>query len=202
VPRDLPQDAPARRFSFQVTTPDRVELPESEPNDINSNQPTTDVILVRVTVPKPQAPSLETLQRDGQLEIPAELLTYLRAQAINTFTDIRRRGGLSRLANLPQVNPTAIRNLESLADLDRISLDVQVNVALLDKYDSVLAIADTPFSEFVSIASRNEIGLTALKAAQLHINARTQTDLLNNLLAGIAANQANGFNLTGGVDNA
>ena len=84
--------------------------------------------------------------------------------------------------------------MESLADLDRLSLKIAVSTVLIEKqYDSVLAIADAPYSEFVNGVKDTHEELTALEAMKLHVMASAQTNFLNNLLVEIAANQANGF---------
>ncbi|MBD2337369.1 hypothetical protein H6G64_10245 [Calothrix sp. FACHB-156] len=202
VPRDLSQETSVRQFLFQITTPEGTELPENVSAEISPNHPEADVVLVRITVPKSQAPSLETLQQQGQTDIPEELFSHLVNQEnIKTFADIRHRGGVSQLTNLPQVDSTAIQKLDALADLDRISPNIQVNTGLLNKYDSVLAIADTPVSEFVDYASNGNIGLTKLDATMLHANARAQTDVLDNMRVSMATNQANGTNIAAGKGN-
>jgi hypothetical protein len=62
-----------------------------------------------------------------------------------SLADIRRKGGLSQLADLPaSADPVLIRQLDSLADLDRISPDIGVSKTLLSRnFDSVLAVSDT-----------------------------------------------------------
>ena len=77
------------------------------------------------------------------------------------------------MADLPAAaDPALIRQLESLADLDRISPDISVSKTLLDhNFDSVLAIADTPHSEFVGKVSEGDAALSELDAANLHVMA-------------------------------
>lgn len=194
LPRDLPADAPARKFSFRVITPDGEAIPESGPIEINPNRLEPEVVFVKVDLPGPQAPPFEDQLQQAQLQTPPELLEWFRGQEIHALADIRRKGGLSHFANLPEVDPTIIRQLESLADLDRVSPTIQASKALLEKgFDSVLAIADAPRSEFINIFADRETGLTALEVAGLHVMATVQTHLLNNILAGMAADTANGF---------
>ena len=194
--RDVPVDVPARKFSFKVVTPDGETVSEGEPTAINPNRLETETVPVKITVPKPHVPPLEEQLQQAQLQAPPELLKWLRGKEIYTFANIRRKGGLSHFADLPQIDPVMIRTLESLADLDRVSATVQVSKALLDKgYDSVLAIADAPYSEFINLVSDAKTALTEMEVAKLHVMATVQTSLLNNILVGMAANIANGFEL-------
>jgi hypothetical protein len=195
VPSDLPKDAPVRKFAFKVQTLAGEEIPEVESIEIDPNQPETDVVIVRVKVPKPQIPELQEQFQQAQIVSP-ELLTYFSDRDIRTFADIRRKGGINRLPDLPQLAPDIMSNLESLIDLDRLSLKVIVSTVLIEKqYDSVLAIADAPRSEFVNAVKDTHEELTELEATKLHVMASAQTDFLNNLLVEMAANQANGFTL-------
>jgi len=60
-----------------------------------------------------------------------------------------------------------IAQLESFVDLDRISPNVTVSKLLLKhSYDSVLAIADTPHSEFVAQVGNDDGVLKALEASK------------------------------------
>lgn len=196
VPHDLPSDAPARKFSFQVTTPAGEAVPVGEPTAINPTTLETDIVVVKIKVSTPQRPPVEEQLQKAQLQAPDALLEWLRGKEIRTFADIRRKGGLSRLPDLPQLDPAMISTVESLADLDRVSSNVQVSKTLLDKgYNSVLAIADAPYSEFVSLVSEEKPDLTVLDVAKLHVMATVQTNLLNNILIGMAADVANGFDL-------
>jgi hypothetical protein len=193
VPSDLPQDAPARKFAFMVQTLAGEEIPAGEPVDINPNQPETDVVKVSIKIPKPQIPALQEQLQQVQIATP-ELLAYFSGSQIKTFADIRLKGGINRLPDFPQLDPDTLRKLESLVDLDRLSLNVVVSTVLIEKqYDSVLAIADTPYSEFVTAVKDSHEELTEIAAMKLHVMASAQTNFLNNMLVEMAANQANGF---------
>jgi hypothetical protein len=123
-------------------------------------------------------------------------MTYFSDHGIETFADIRRAGGIHRLADLPRLAPEALQQLASLADLDRLSLTVAASAALMkNHYQSVLAIADAPLSEFVNAVTGSHPDLSELEARKLHVMAHAQTSLLNNLLAEMASTQANGFAL-------
>jgi hypothetical protein len=191
APRNLPQDAPARRFAFKIQTSEGEEIPLVEPVDINPHQPETDIIKVSVRLPKPLLPTLEALQQGGKIDIPNTLLTHLRDQEIHTFADIRRRGGLSQLTDLPQVEPALIGKLESLADLDRVSSNVEVNTQLIEKgFDWVSMIANSNRSNFMETTHAL---LGDFNAVKLHTSAKVQTNFLNNFAFGTLADQANGF---------
>ena len=196
VPRQIPPDAATRRFSFQVLTPQGEAIPQGEPTVIDLNRSESEIVPVRIRVPKPQVPPLEEQLRQIQIQVPPEMLEWLRVQEIHTFADIRRRGGRIQSDDLPQIDPVIIRQLEALADLDRVTSAAQVSEVLLDKgYDSVLAINDAPYTEFISVVTGEQATLTALEVAKLHVMATVQTSLLNNILTALAADTANGFNL-------
>jgi hypothetical protein len=195
VPSDLPRDAPARQFGFKVQTLAGEEIPEGEPVEISPNQPATDVVKVSINIPKPQIPTLQEQLQEVQIAMP-ELMTYFSNHEIKAFADIRLKGGINRLPDLPPLAPDILRKLESLTDLDRLSLKVAVSTVLIEKqYDSVLAIADAPFSEFVDAVKDTHEELTEIQAMNLHVMASAQTNVLNNLLVEMATNQANGFTL-------
>lgn len=123
---------------------------------------------------------------------PPELVAFLHERGLRTLADVRRAGGLSRLAGLPlPADHAVVVALQAHADLDRISDDVTLNQALIERgYPSVTAIADAPRAGFVS-AMQAEAG--AVGATRLHAMASAQAAVLDNLLAGAAAAQANGF---------
>jgi len=128
--------------------------------------------------------------------LPAVLDAFLGTRGLRTLGDIRRAGGLSRLADLPlAADHAAIVALEAHVDLNRVSAAPALNSKLIaEGYSSVVAIADAPRSVFVS-ATQAEIG--DLRAAQLHVMARAQCAFLDNALFGAAAAQANGFATVG-----
>ena len=193
VPRDLPANALVRHFSFKVVTPDGQDLPEGAAA-IGPGRPPNEVVPVEISAPKPRVPPLEEQLNDAQLQLPPAISNWLTGKGIASFADIRRKGGLRQVADAPGADPALISTLDSLADLDRISTSVQVSKAVLDKgYDSVLAIADSPRLEFVSLVWDEKSMLTEIEVAKLHVMATVQVQLLNNILAGMAADIANGF---------
>ena len=98
------------------------------------------------------------------------------------------------MAGGPVADLATIRRLDALADLDRISASAQVSTVLVEKgYDSVLAVAGVPRSEFVSQVGDATTGVSAAAATTLHVMATAQADILNNILIALAADKANGF---------
>jgi len=179
-----------------VLTPQGEAIPQGEPTVIDLNRSESEIVLVKIKLPKPEVPPLEEQLQQIQIQVPPEMLEWLRGQEIHTFADIRRRGGRIHSDDLPQIDPVIIRQLEALADLDRVTSAAQVSKVLLDKgYDSVLAINDAPYTEFISVVTGEQATLTALEVAKLHVMATVQTSLLNNILTALAADTANGFNL-------
>ncbi len=202
-PRALPATAPARQFSFKVITPNGEALPESAPTAIGANRLGSEVVSVKIKVPKPPVPSLEEQLRDAKLVASTGVLKWLKDKGISTFAEIRRNGGLSNVDGAPSADAALIHRLDSLADLDRISASVQVSTVLVDRgFDSVLAIADAPYSEFISLVSDEKTALTQLEVAKLHVMASVQTNLLNNILTRMAVESANGFELPAQSENA
>ncbi len=93
---------------------------------------------------------------------------------------------LDQAAGAPEVST-------AYADLNRLSLAAPAMAALVEHgYDSVAAIADVARAEFVR-AVGERIGES--EAARLHATARAQTQVLDNILAGIAVDRANGLPL-------
>ncbi len=139
----------------------------------------------------PAQPKLNELVSALPLEQPESLLAFLAGRGIQTLEDVRRAGGLGRMEGLPLVaDHPAVRRLESLANLSAVSSDAGVSTALIERgYDSLLAIARAPRTEFVA-AVRDQVG--DFKAARMHVEARAQTMYLNNVLTGILAARANG----------
>jgi hypothetical protein len=197
IPRELPSDMPARHFAFKVQTPHDEPLPDGHAT-VRLGQPEAEVVPVEITAQRQSQTLQEVRQGRPHDESLHTLIAHLDTIGMKTLADIRHKGRLRHLPDLPPVDPSSVTRLESLADLDRISPKVSVNLALSEKYDSVLAIADTPVSEFVAAISNGAVGLTKHEATELHINARAQTEVLNNLLTGLAANQANGLPLAAG----
>ena len=194
VSADLAQDAPARKFAFKIQSPSGEDFPEVGVVDVNPNQP-EDIVVIRLNVPKSQTPALQEQLQQVQIDAP-ELIAFFTNSGINTFADIRLKGGIRRLSDLPLLAPEIKGKLEALVDLDRLSLKVVVSSVLIEKtYDSVLAIADAPFSEFVNAVKDAHDELTEFEAMKLHVMASAQTNFLTNLLVEMAANQANGFTL-------
>ena len=75
-----------------------------------------------------------------------------------------------------------MRRLDALADLDRLSSDLnETSVLLGHHYDSVFTIAEASRGEFVASLSTNGASLSERRATELHIAAKAQADLLDQI---------------------
>ncbi len=161
----------------------------------NSDAP----ISLRITLPDVQPP-LRQLSRE-RLNVPEALLQILdEKHSIKSLADIRRRGGLDRIADLRNLDAVAINRLDALADLDRLSKDLNETLILLEQqYNSVVNIAEMPRSEFIASMSSNRASISERRATELHIAAKAQTEILNQIFAGIAIDFANGIRPSSGI---
>src|SRR5262249_53467343 len=114
---------------------------------------------VKIRVPIVVAPTSATipltdLAASVKLQLPPHLLSALTQHKIGTLSDIRQAGGLRSMKDLPvAANDPALLTLEAHAELSRISPDVQVNAALIQKgFTSVAAIANTLRVDFIQAA--------------------------------------------------
>ncbi|OWY64947.1 hypothetical protein B7486_44575 [cyanobacterium TDX16] len=210
TPRETASKTPAtddagRRIRLQITlNPATNQTYETEVRAKSDDE----ILEIRVPIPAPEVPpehELPNLANNLQLELPAELLSFLNDRRIRTLEDIRKAGGISQLEGLPlEANDPAIRILEAHADLIRVSPEVTLNEFLIEKnYDSVAAIANATQPDFVRTVFEIDSERPAnqrigdFKAAQIHVMARAQSQFLHNLvLPGIAAEHANRFQLT------
>jgi hypothetical protein len=161
--------------------------------------------VVRVPVPS-TAPILRALAADGHVELSAATLDRLDSAGIASYADIRRRGGLGGVPALADADPNEVRRLDALTELDRLTADpVEATTLLGLGYDSVIAVADTPWNAFLTAAAPQRDGesdgggrtplLSYERAAELRAAAQAQAGALDILLAGIASDLANGFSL-------
>lgn len=125
----------------------------------------------------------------SELALPASLVTRLRQNRIETVADLRRAGGVHRLAGLDPEDPK-VKRLEAHVRLSTISSDANLNTTLIEKgFDSPLKIASASRSEFVRAAAA---ALGDFKAAQLHAGARAQVRFLNNAVTQFRVGQVSG----------
>ena len=157
------------------------------------------VVSVRVSLPSVD-PTLQQLRDAGHIDMPSEFIDMLEQKhAIRSLADIRRRGGLSRIPKLRALDVAATRRLDALADLDRLSSDLNETSALLDHhYDSVFAIATASRREFIALMTANRAGFSERRAIELHVAAKAQTDILDQIFAGIAIDFAAGIRPSSG----
>ena len=110
---------------------------------------------------------------------------------------------------LADADPNEVRRLDALTELDRLTADpVEASALLALGYDSVIAIADTPWNTFLTAVAPQPEGqgvdhqdgeggqfLSYERAVKLRAAAQAQAGALDILLAGIASDLANGFSL-------
>ena len=186
------ENVPVRRLRLHIIDPKGEEIHRTE---VQPKIGEAQVVEIRVPVPEvpePPSPSLQELDTTLQLQLPPELLAHLADKGIQDLKDIREAGGISRIKGLP-VSPDhpAVRALEAHASLSTLSADVHVNNKLIKQgYTSASAIASVPRTNFVSFAHTD---LGDFKAAQLQVVSQAQTQFLSNVVTGLRADRANGF---------
>ena len=145
--------------------------------------------------------SIEVVASELGIQIPTRLLSYLRGQNVRTLANIRRGRGLRSLGRGQlQGGQEVISVLQGHSNLSVLSDNLGHNDLLLKKgFDSVLAIAEKPRSEFINIV-RGE--LTDSDALQIHLKAEAQQRGLWNTIAGERAGFGTDMtSLTGVVDS-
>ncbi len=201
------EEAPARRLHLQIEAPQGEEIYQTEIEIKADQQKVLDILVPADKLPQPPAHPLDELETTLDLEIPDALRSFLEGRNIRTLEEIRKEGGLRHLFRRlqqenenPPVDPDhpAVAMLDAHANLGILSSDIKVNQALIDKgFASLTEIANRPRAEFVSGVYDAEIGdgkrIGDFKAAQLHTMADAQARFLNNILAGLQAEFANGF---------
>ena len=164
--------------------------------------------VIRVPMPA-AAPSVRALAADGHVQLSAATLERLDTAGIGSYADIRRGGGLAGVPALADADPNEVRRLDALTELDRLTADpVEASALLALGYDSVIAIADTPWNTFLTAVAPQPEGqgvdhqhgeggqfLSYERAVKLRAAAQAQAGALDILLAGIASDLANGFSL-------
>ena len=180
-----------RRLRLQVLlNPQTQEKFETEVQ-AGGDQDILDIPVPIPSPPEPESHQLSNLAPTLPIELPSDLLPFLAGKNINTLSDIRKAGGISRLQGLPvAADSPAVKLLEAHVDLSRISPDVQVNAAMIqNRYDTVTAIAKAARPDFVGTI-RDRIG--DFKAAQLQVSARAQTHFLDKFMFKKLADHVNG----------
>jgi hypothetical protein len=195
----IPAGYPQSEFRLEIRSPSGDMLPGGGSLTVSLTRPQPEVVQGSIRVPNADAESRQlhfrSLMADASM---APLKRLAEKQGIRTFADVRMKGGLNSVSG-PKMDPSVAPRLEALADLDRISPDLAVSDALLKKkFKSVSTIAHTPQPEFVAAMTGPGGPLSELEASKLHLAARAQTRLLDNMLVERAANAANGFRLDAG----
>lgn len=182
-----------RRLRLEITLD-----PQTQTKHTTEVRAGTDQDIVEIRIPFPAAEEqpnhqLTELTEALQIDLPQDLRSFLAGKNIVTLADIRRAGGrIGRLKGLPlAADHPSIRLLEAHADLSRLSPDMEVNAQLIAKrYDSVLAVANAPRSDFVNDVHEH---VGDFGAAQIHVIANAQNHFLDNVVTGMSVEQANGF---------
>lgn len=139
--------------------------------------------------------NLGGLVDDGRLSLPSAVIERMRAAGITTLADVRRAGGVARIDALAGADPATVRRLAAFADLDRVTAEPAVVAALMESgYESVIAIANTPWNAFVSgmapPGARDDAAYE--RAVRLRAAAQAQVGYLDLLATAVAADLANG----------
>jgi hypothetical protein len=184
-------DGVERSLRFRVRGPaiaEPIEVTERIRPDTNT------LTAIRLSLPAAH-PTLRQLRANERIDVPDAILETLEHKhGIRSFADIRRRGGLSRIAAVRALDSTVTRRLDTLADLDRLTSDLnEISVLLKNNFDSVFAIAEASRREFITAMSMNGASFSERRATELHVAARAQTDMLDQIFAGIATDFANGI---------
>ncbi len=201
-----PREANAPRpLRFQITgagLPEPVEVAEdvTPPARQGIDPLRQGIIAIRVPIPD-AVPTLQALAENGALELSADVLDRLGTVGVRSYADIRRRGGLAGIRELADLDAATVRQLDALADLDRLTPNSDEAATLLQhRYESVAAIADAPWGAFLAQVAQQEGGpaggapkLAYDRAVGLRAAAEAQRGALDMLLAGYASDLANGF---------
>ena len=109
------------------------------------------------------------------------MLRALDKHGIRTLDDVRKTGGLAKLAGLPvSRDHPAVKALEAHAQLAVISPDPDLNAKLIDKgFASIHAIASTPRSKFTGSFDSD---VEKVKAEELHAAAKAYRTLAKAVL--------------------
>lgn len=178
-----------RKIEFHVLNPDGEEIFQTEAVVTIDQE---EVLELLVPIPEEPTPTIEELAETCQIEIPAELSSFLAEKGITHLGDIRNGAGIGHMEGLP-VSPhhQAVLTLEAHARLSALTKEIELNQKIINKgYSSAAAIAQCPRAEFVTSMNGDTVDL---KSARLHVEATAQTNVLRNLLAQWRADQANGL---------
>ncbi|WP_152206097.1 neuraminidase-like domain-containing protein [Marinobacter changyiensis] len=147
-------------------------------------------IQVPAPVPVDESSTLDELRVAIGDDVPVEIIETLAVRGIHTLDDVRRRGGVTRLEDMPEtVSRESLQLLDAYARLSAISPDMDVNRELLERgFDRPLTIASTSRFAFVR-ATGEHIG--DLRAAQLHAAAVAQKRYLDHALTAYRVAVAN-----------
>jgi hypothetical protein len=190
--RDPRRDGGRRRVALRIVDP--VGQPVARSRRVTVRIPGDRPVRVAITLPASTdgaAPTMVELAAAARLRVPPALRRRLRASGIRTVTDALAGGIASRLDG---ATPAAARRiasrLEAHAGLRLLSPDARVSTRLIARgYSSIDAVARAPRAAIVE-ALGDRLG--ELGASRLWGEARAQSAVLNNILAGARAELGNG----------
>ena len=191
-PRSGEPAQPPDRLLLTILNAQRAQIHQVE-FDLQPAQ--VEVLEVKVpaqALPQPTVHPIRDVAATLNLPLPAALTPFLAQQNVHTLEDIRQAGGVSYLKNLPvAVDDPGVKALDAHANLSLLSADVRTRATLIEKgFSSIRDVAAAPQTSFMR-ATAESLGMK--QAAQLHVMATAQSQLLDNVLAGIGADLASGL---------
>lgn len=158
------------------------------------------VVEVKIQLPPPPAPpTLDELQGELQLTLPADedwstLWAALEEAGYTSLAEVRKKGGFHEeppLTNGSQGEKfkVALKQIEAHAWLDTISNDLKVNAKLIEA-DILHPITIAKLSKEAFLQKTKNISEST--ALQLHTSASVQLAFFDNVAAGVQTDQANG----------
>ena len=183
-----------RHLQLEILDADGKVLVQLEVHAGDDAAPPVDVSVVLPAPPPIPSPPITELASSAGIALPEELMSTLAARGIQTVADLRAAGGLGNLPGIVALDQPEVRALRAHVDLLRLSTDTRVHTAFIAAgFESVAAVGAAP--RVAAMAAVAPI-IGDYKAGRLHAEARAQTNVLKNVLAGIAADRANGVSVS------
>lgn len=184
-----PDRSQAVELSLTVTAPAEVELLDTQIHTLVDGNPTP--VLVPRDGDAPVSVDVTDVAAMGGPALSEDLLARLRKLGIRTLTDLAGRDIADQLHGLSEDDNHSAAQLQSHANLFRLSQDVAANASLIGLgYSTTTAVAEARSDVFFA-RTRDLLGDAG--AARLHVAARAQRDALRTILTGVHADLANGF---------
>lgn len=123
--------------------------------------------------------------------IPESAITRLRRKKVKTLADIRRNGGMPSVKDL---DAKVARDVEAYAYLSLVSDDPKLTQKLIKAgFDNTASIAGVARNAFIGDAKKK--GVKEEEASLIHAKAKAIAAYLTNVITGLRAEQANGYEL-------